>query len=232
VHIRNRGRSPQGVFTTVYKNQEWGGGSEDYYSGSGSIEPIARHYADAVLRFVREHDIRSIIDLGCGDFRVGSQLCTDDARYMGIDVVPNLIARNQARYQRNNVSFACLDIVADELPPAELCLLRQVFQHLSNRQILAVIRKLYQYRFVLVTEHYPAPGIRGLIPNKDKVMGSDTRILDDSAVFLDRTPFNLKPKRLLLDIEVPNWLVRPGERFKTFVFEFAVVDPPDGVRAR
>jgi hypothetical protein len=59
-----------------------------------------------------------------------------------------------------------------------------------------------------------------MIPNKDKVAGPDTRILDHSGVFLDLPPFDLKPKLLLLDAEVSNWLVRPGERLRTFVFEY------------
>jgi hypothetical protein len=160
-----------------------------------------------------------MVDLGCGDFRVGSWLQGDGVSYLGIDVVPALIASNQAQYASHDVAFACFDIIANDLPKADLCLIRQVFQHLSNGQIHAVLRKLHQYRFVLVTEHYPAPDMNDIVPNKDKAAGPDTRILDRSGVFLDRAPFGLAPKFLLLDLEAPNWLGTPGERIKTFVFE-------------
>ena len=219
-HLRNQRRSPREIFTEVYQNHRWGGEIEDYYSGSGSDEVLARPHAEAVRRFIRENQVRSIVDLGCGDFRVGSRVKVDGVTYLGVDVVPTLIARDQEKYARDEVSFACLDIITDDLPDADLCLIRQVFQHLSNDQICGILPKLHQYRYVLITEHYPAPDIKNIIPNIDKAAGADTRILDCSAVFLGLPPFNLEPKLLLLDVEVPNWLVMPGERLKTFVFGY------------
>jgi SAM-dependent methyltransferase len=220
IHFRNRRRSLREIFTEVYENHSWGGWNEDYYSGSGSDDTLARPYAETVRRFIQENQVQSIVDLGCGDFRVGSRLQGDGVSYLGIDVVPALIASNQAQYGSHDIAFACFDIIASNLPNADLCLIRQVFQHLSNEQIHAVLRKLHQYRFVLVTDHYPPPEMKDVVPNKDKPAGPDTRILDHSGVFLDRTPFGLTPKCLLLDLEVPNWLATPGERIKTFVFEY------------
>src|SRR5262249_41309949 len=102
---------------------------------------------------------------------------------------------------------------------ADLCLVRQVLQHLSNHQIGAVLRKLQQYPLVMITEHYPAPDAAAIVPNKDKAAGADTRITDGSAVFLDRPPFNLAIVQLLVDVETPHWLASPGERLKTFLCE-------------
>ncbi len=213
-------RSPGEVFSAIYENHVWGGASGDYYSGSGSDETLARPYAEAVKRFMLERGIKRVVDLGCGDFRVGSLIAASRVDYLGIDVVPKLIARNKAKYRSANVSFDCLDIISDELPDADLCLIRQVFQHLSNWQIQAIIKKLDKYPIVLVTEHYPAPETTNVIPNRDKVAGADTRILQNSAVFLELPPFNLNRTGTLLDLELPQWLVHPGERLTTFIFTF------------
>ena len=218
LHPHDRYRSPEEIFSRIYENHHWGGPGEGYYSGHGSDEALARPYAEAVRNFICAKGIRSVIDLGCGDFRVGSLLQLDRVSYVGVDVVPKLIARNQAKYAREGVSFTCLNIVDDSLPQAELCLIRQVFQHLSNAQILSVLGKLHQYRFVIVTEHYPAPEVKGVVANKDKATDGETRIVDGSAVFLDLPPFNVKAGRLLIELEIPRGPAR-GDRFKTLVFE-------------
>jgi hypothetical protein len=37
--------------------------------------------------------IKSIVDLGCGDFRVARMFLNDDLTYVGVDVVEDLVAR-------------------------------------------------------------------------------------------------------------------------------------------
>ena len=100
------------------------------------------------------------------------------------------------------------------LPPADLCLIRQVFQHLSNQQIAEVLAKLGVFSHVIVTEHYPAQ-LRGCVPNLDKPPGPDTRLLDGSAVFLDQPPFD-GTTRLLLTTEAPPTLEQ-GETLRSFL---------------
>jgi glycosyltransferase involved in cell wall biosynthesis len=211
-------KSLEEIFTDIYERNLWGGNPGEYFSGSGSDESVARPYAKAVNDFIRQLAIRSVVDLGCGDFRVGSLVNSPDIDYLGVDVVPALIDRNEALYGSSQVAFECLDIVNDELPDADLCLVRQVLQHLSNRQITILLSKLEKYRYVLITEHYPAPELyQG--PNEDMVPGSDTRILKGSAVVVDAPPFGLAVKRTLLAIELPHHLVSAGETLRTLVLE-------------
>ena len=100
------------------------------------------------------------------------------------------------------------------LPDAELCLVRQVFQHLSNDQIRSIIDKLRKYKYVIVTEHYPAPD-RLRVPNLDKPHGADIRLYDSSAVYLDQPPFNASVDLLL---EVPaDPVVCIGETIRSFL---------------
>ena len=135
-----------------------------------------------------------------------------------MDIVEELVAQNQARYGNENVSFRCLDLIADELPDADICLVRQVLQHLSNAQIASVLTKLKKYRYVLITEHYPAPHL-AIAPNLDKPHGSDTRTFDNSGVYLDAPPFNLDGLSLFLEVMATKWLVAPEERIVTFLLE-------------
>jgi SAM-dependent methyltransferase len=154
------------------------------------------------------------VDLGCGDFTVGKKIAALGIDYTGADVVPALIRHHSALHGSDRVRFLQLDIVNDTLPEGDLCLIRQVLQHLSNAQIATILPKLARYRHVLITEHYPAPGPH-VVPNRDKTHGHDTRIEDDSAVFLEHTPFEARIGPVLLEHETRP-LKRPAEMLRTF----------------
>ena len=140
------------------------------------------------------------IDLGCGDFNIGRQISEACETYTGIDVVPTLVKYLQNTYSNFNINFLCLDASIDKLPPGEVCLVRQVFQHLSNSQIEAILKNLSSFKYVIVTEHYPdQKSFRSY--NLDKVHGRDTRLDYGSAVYLDRAPFNIKKQTLLLETQ-------------------------------
>ena len=219
MRVRNQGRSPREIFSEIYAKAQWGGRRGDFYSGRGSDPLVTRAYCDAVREFIVGHGIRSVVDLGCGDFEVGSRIQCLGVSYVGVDVVPSLVERNRRLYGNAALRFECLDIVEDELPSADLYLVRQVFQHLSNRQILAVLAKFGESSHVIVTEHYPA-NMDACVPNLDKPAGADTRVVDDSAVFLDRPPFD-RTTRLLLATEAPP-TVHPGETLRSFLIGPAI----------
>jgi hypothetical protein len=183
------------VFTVIYKEAKWGAGPRgDYYSGTGSHDPqLVRPYVKAVGSFLQSLPTPpSLVDLGCGDFNIGSQLRRYCGKYIACDVVPGLISRNQEKFSDADVDFRCLDITQRDFPDAEVALLRQVLQHLSTVQILQVVPSLYRYRFLVVSEHLPVePDFR---PNVEKPAGAMIRLFLGSGVILTEPPFNLKVK--------------------------------------
>lgn len=213
-HALNRQRTPQQVFSRIYQEGLWGKSAGKFCSGSGSVEAHAIEYVKALQRYIATHSIRSVVDLGCGDFAVGRRIAELGVDYTGVDVVPDLIEYNTAQYGSPHVRFVHLDIIDDELPAGDLCLIRQVLQHLSNDQIAKILPKLTRYPHLLVTEHFPGPGGK-VVPNKNKPHGHDTRVEDDSAVFLDRPPFNARITEELLTLETKP-LKRKGETLRTF----------------
>ena len=184
-------------FSKIYHTKLWGeADGEAFCSGGGSDAQLAVPYVEQVKKLIKEHKIRTVADLGCGDFRVGRLLCAQgDLHYVGVDVVPDLIDYNQSRFGGPKVEFRCANLIDDELPDGELCLIRQVLQHLSNAQISRVLAKCAKYRAVLVTEEvFTKPGSR---PNLDIAHGPDNRASDNSGVFLDLPPFNFKTTTVL-----------------------------------
>jgi SAM-dependent methyltransferase len=190
---REKERTPREVFSAIYERGLWGESLDDLSSGGGTInEKYVVPYAELVLRVVDELGAARtrLVDLGCGDFVVGQRLLEelgDRVDYLGVDVVPRLIDRNRERFGAPAVQFACVDIIAEPLPEGDVCLVRQVFQHLSNEQIACVLEKLSQYPLVLVTEHQPTD-LASATPNLDKVHGFDTRMGRKSGVFLEHPP--------------------------------------------
>jgi SAM-dependent methyltransferase len=211
--VRNSRLSVRDVFHQVYAKNAWGGEAGAFYSGPGSEDLPATTYAEGIRRFVARHGIRSVVDLGCGDFRVAEMLLDDGIDYTGVDVVETLIRENRERFGRPSVRFECLDITSDPLPPGDLCLIREVLQHLSNAEILQILPKLSQYRYAIYSDYQPASVC---IPNRDIPHGHDTRIWRDSALLLDQPPFN-RTIELLFEAPASTTLRGPGEQIRTFL---------------
>lgn len=182
------------IFQNIYKNDTWGyiryeSAHTDFYSGPGSYaNELVNPYVSLVKDFISEKKIKTIVDLGCGDFNVGSRIAPLVANYTGCDIVPELIERNKKRYGNDRCSFVCLDIVDDDLPAADLCLIREVLMHLSNKEVMQVLPKLRQYEFVLITETIRC-NEEGL--NKEIPHGSYR------GVSLDYPPFNMSCTEVL-----------------------------------
>ena len=213
--VRTARRPVNAVFGNIYERNLWGGERGSFYSGPGSDIAAAQYHTEGIKAFIADRNVKSVVDLGCGDFRVASSFLSDDVSYIGVDVVDPLVRDNIAKYRSDKVDFACLNIIEDPLPKGELCLMREVLQHLSNAQILKIIPKLRQFRFAIYTDYQPAPGVR-CTPNRDISHGVDIRIWRGSALFLDQPPFNV-PMRLLFDHPAATMLCNPGERIRTYL---------------
>ena len=188
------------TFSEIYKNNVWGGKTGEFYSGEGSRGKYAEVYSKAVKNFIAENNIKRVVDLGCGDFQVASMFVSDDIHYTGCDVVPQLIEHLNITYGSENREFRRANIVEDELPTGDLCLIRQVLQHLSNSEIKQILDNCKHFKYLIITEHYPDPNAE-LVPNLDIPHGPDMRLHYDSAVVLDKPPFNAKNVELLVETE-------------------------------
>lgn len=199
------------TFSEIYKNNVWGGKSGEFFSGEGSRGKYAKVYAEAVKKFVAENEIEKIVDLGCGDFQVASMFVSDDFHYTGCDVVPDLIEHLNKNFGSENRNFRQANIVEDKLPEGDLCLIRQVLQHLSNAEIKQILENCKNFKYLIITEHYPNPNVE-LVPNLDIPHGPDMRLHYNSAVVLDKLPFGLKNVKLLVETEADD-----DTRIKTFL---------------
>lgn len=82
-----------------------------------------------------------------------------------------------------------MDIAEDNLPSGDCVILRQVLQHLSNTEIKSVVEKLYNYKYMILTEHLPEGNF---LPNKNIISGQGIRLKKQSGVNLLASPFCFK----------------------------------------
>ena len=69
-------------------------------SGSGSYNRLAEFKAEVINSFVKEKNINSVIDFGCGD---GNQLTLANyPKYTGIDVSPVVIEKCKIKFEDDN----------------------------------------------------------------------------------------------------------------------------------
>ena len=96
-------------------------------SGEGSRGVNAEYKAEVLNRFIKNHDLNSIIEFGCGD---GYQLAMFDIpRYTGVDVSGTIIEQCRKMYAGDSgKTFVLLDEYANE--KAQLALSLDVIFHL------------------------------------------------------------------------------------------------------
>lgn len=192
---RFSGKTSHEIFTEIYKNGHWGkdSNSDEFYSGSGSHDAhITGPYIAALSKFLLEMNKPDIVDIGCGDFAVGSQLRSYFGNYVAADIVEPLIARNRIKYADLDVDFRVIDIAQDDIPRAKVLVVRQVLQHMSNTDIKRFIANSFQTcQYMIVTEHLP---YAEYFPhNLEKEIGPDIRLYVNtpSGIVLTSSPFNL-----------------------------------------
>jgi hypothetical protein len=132
-----------------------------------------------------------------------NRIAHSSINYIGIDIVESLVQANQ-KIGAENIMFRCLEITADELAGGDLCLVREVFQHLSNAAISSVLSKISKYKWVIVTENLPGP-IGSFKPNWDKPNGRDARCVWNSDIVLSAPPFNFPNAELMRMLTDRGW---------------------------
>ena len=137
----------QQTFSNIYGNGIWGDGS-----GPGSRPENVRPYTEMLQAFLRQHDIRTIIDCGCGDWQFSRHLDFGTARYIGVDIVPSVIEANRKAFARDGVEFRCGDFTSIDLPAADLVICKDVLQHLPDANVARFLAQLPKFRFALLTD--------------------------------------------------------------------------------
>lgn len=123
------------TFTDIYEKNLWG--SKESISGSGSELKSTKLLIQELPLLFSKFDIKSILDIPCGDFNWMKSVDLCGASYIGADIVSPLIEQNRIKYP--NTDFRVLDLTKDNLPKVDLVFVRDCLGHLSNENVLKAI---------------------------------------------------------------------------------------------
>lgn len=132
--------------------KSWGKNLESV-SGPGSIFSETEEIRKIIPFILNKYNIKSIIDIPCGDFNWMQHVNLDDHSYIGGDIVSHMIEKLRDNYSKFGKKFIVLDICKDEIPEADLLLCRDCFIHLSfgdAKKALSNIKKS-KIKYVLIT---------------------------------------------------------------------------------
>ncbi|MBM79587.1 MAG: hypothetical protein CMJ78_03210 [Planctomycetaceae bacterium] len=181
--IQLRSKSTEDVFTDIFKENFWQG--KDSVSGTGSDLDQIGLISERLPVLFKALDVRSVLDLPCGDFLWMKDVDLSDVEYVGADIVKELIADNVVNFAREGVRFEHLNLLDGPLPATNLILVRDCLVHFSYADIDRALNTICNsdIEYLLVTSY------TGERENKDILTGQWR------AINLERAPFNL-PKPL------------------------------------
>jgi SAM-dependent methyltransferase len=133
-------RPAEAVFTEIFARKRWAGA--DSVSGPGSDHLQTDVIVRALPALFKELNVTSILDIPCGDLYWMNQVDMAGVRYIGADIVREIVERNRTEHERESVRFMHLDIIKDDLPKVDLILCRDCLVHFSFENIFSALENI------------------------------------------------------------------------------------------
>lgn len=183
---RNRHKSAEDIFSDYWRSNHWR--NSESKSGDGSTLKYTENIRRELPNLVERYDIKILLDVPCGDFNWFREVPLPfGVRYIGGDIVDDLIAQLSEKYGSSVREFKVVDAISDVLPTADMWMCRDLIFHLPNKDIRQLFDNFLAspVKYLLITSHAGAE-----VANVDTFMGG-FRLVD-----LLKPPFSLPPAGL------------------------------------
>ncbi|MBV9787876.1 MAG: class I SAM-dependent methyltransferase [Chloroflexi bacterium] len=182
-----RSYSLRETFERIYTSNHWSG--PDSVSGAGASDDQTAQLRQTLPELLASLGAEVLLDLPCGDGRWMQQLELPIAKYIGADIVAELVETNQRRYSSPDREFLLLDLTRDALPPADVLLCRDCLVHFSFADIRRALANIRANPITyLLTTTFP------LCATNEEITTGDWRVLNFQAA-----PFDFPPPLALLN---------------------------------
>ena len=178
-------------FDKVFQQNLFHGGISK--SGNGSTIEQTQQIAEHLPALISEMGIQSVLDIPCGDLEWMKRIDLGGAKYIGADVAPSLIAYLDSQFPDRE--FRVLNITKDVLPKVDLIFCRDLFVHLSNKDIRSAIRNIQ----LSGSKYLATTTFTQRLANKD--LPFLTRAVAWRTLNLEKTPFNFPIPQTVIDEE-------------------------------
>lgn len=161
-------------------------------SGSGSTLEQTQIIRNYIPKIIKDLHIESMLDIPCGDYFWMRHVDFDFSllkSYIGADIVEDLVLENH-KYANKNISFKCINLVDDQIPPVDLIFCRDCLVHLSFFDMFKAINNIKDSRSrYLATTTFSCSGRE----NSDIITG------DWRPINLELPPFSFPPPLILIN---------------------------------
>lgn len=178
------------VFTNYYRNNSWRG--KESVSGPGSDYEQTKYLIPELSLMIKSLNIKSILDVPCGDFNWMRKVDLSGVKYTGGDIVEPLIVSNSKKYSSDNIKFKVIDVVNDILEKTDLIIVRDCFVHLPEVDVLKAINNIKRSgsKYLLTTNF-----LWESVPNNKDIQVGQWRRLN-----LTQSPYNFKfPEKIIIE---------------------------------
>lgn len=174
-------KQAKSVFKEIYHSNFWG--SSESISGRGSTLEETALVIELINDLILKFNIKSILDIPCGDFNWMNKVDLSSVSYIGADIVEEIIDKNNINFNSSNISFVVKDLINDPLPQCDLIIVRDCLVHLSNKDIQKSLINIKNSgsKYLLATS-FPS------FSHNNNIVTGEWRPLN-----LQRKPFNLPP---------------------------------------
>ena len=128
------------IFTRYYQDNFWS--HDESLSGSGSSVYSTESLRCKLSGLLEKYKIKSILDIPCGDYNWMKLLERYGVRYLGADVVREMVDRNNKDYRDDRTEFSVIDVTKGSLPKVDLILTRDCFVHFSYEAIAEAVSQV------------------------------------------------------------------------------------------
>lgn len=130
-------------------------------SGVGSSLAATKHVRVALEHVLAESDlsdeIRTLLDLPCGDWNWMRRLDLSSVEYTGVDIVRSLVERNGRLFGGPGRKFEVFDLLNEERLPSEhdMVFCRDLIGHFTPEEGLEMLRKIVCRSSYLMATTFP-----------------------------------------------------------------------------
>jgi len=142
------------IFSNIYDN--FGFGSRESRSGPGSELLETAKIREKIVKLIKEKNIKSVVDIPCGDFNWMKEIVDHFESYVGGDIVPQAIKINNEIFSSDRVKFIEFDLINQEIPKCDLLIVRDVIGHQPLSVGLEMVKNILKSdcKYLLSTSWY------------------------------------------------------------------------------
>lgn len=186
--LQLRVRNLQDKFSLIYSRNIFGG--KESRSGEGSDMLQTKEIRRVLPGLIQEFHVQTFLDAPCGDLFWMRATQLGVKKYIGVDIVEELVEKNRREFCDEAHEFLCRDLAQDELPFADVIFCRDCLVHLNFVDAKSVLLNFKRSgSHYLLTTTFPARD-----RNVDLVGKDIWRTIN-----LQAEPFNFPPPLRLIN---------------------------------